>query len=137
MQHTKLDRWLIRKFVHINHIYFNTMPEGLPGDLDIEEAPEESGSSYQYRATTRDEDTAHEACEVFSEQNITYTARIEKMDTSFARFVGNPKRSVTILFMTIGLALMGLLFAFSGIPRAFISNMLAEKETVDEASKKR
>ena len=137
MQHTKLDRWLVRKFVHINRIYFNTMPDSLPEDLEIEEAPEESGATYKYRATTRDEEMAKEVCDMFAQQNITYTARIDKMDTPFARFIGNPHRSVTILFMTIGLALMGILFAFSGIPQAYISNLLTEKEVLDEAIKKK
>jgi len=133
MQHTKIDRWLIKKVVHINRIFFNTMPEGLPRELDIEEAPEESGAQFKYRATTREEEVAREACDIFSQQNITYTARVDKRDTPMARFVGNPKRSVTILFMTIAFALFGLLFALTGIPQALISNVLMEKEAIDAA----
>ena len=109
------------------------MPEGLPGDLDIEEAPPETGAQFKYRATTRDEETAQEACDIFGTQNITYTARVEERNTPLARFVGNPKRSVTILFMTLTLAFLGMLFAISGIPQAFIGNLLMEKEAIDSA----
>lgn len=137
MQQTQLDRWLVKKIVHVNRIYFQTMPEGLPDDIDIEEAPAESGARFKYRATTRDEETAREACEAFSAQNITYTARVEERDTPLARFVGNPKRSVTILFMSLALAFLGLAFALSGIPQAFIGNMLSEKQVLDDAKRKK
>jgi len=136
MQQTQFDRWLVKKFVHINRLYFNTMPDGLPDDLDIEEAPAESGAQFKFRATTYDEESAQEACDVFASQNIAYTARIDQRDSPLARFVGNPKRSVTILFMTLGLALMGILFTLSGIPRAYVENLLSEKEEVDEAQRR-
>ena len=106
------------------------MPEGLPDDLDLQEAPPESGARYKYRATTRSEEIAKEACATFSEQNITYTARVEERDTPLARFVGNPRRSVTMLLLSLFLLFMSIAFAISGIPQAFIARMLMDKEPV-------
>ncbi len=130
MQHTKFDRWLCRKFVHINRIYFNTMPEGIPRDLDIIEAGEESGARYKYRGTTRDEHLAHEVCEIFVSQNITYTARVDESDTLIARFVGNPRRSITMMIFWICLGFMGIVFALSGIPQLVMVNLLSDQDEV-------
>lgn len=135
MQHTKLDRWLCRKFVHINQIYFNTMPDNLPQGLDVKEAEEESGARYRYRATTRSEGLAREACDTFAAQSITYTARVDQLDTPLARFLGNPKRSVTMLMVWIGLILLGVLFILSGVTQMAISAMLQDKEAVKAPDK--
>lgn len=136
MQHTKLDRWLCRKFVHINQIYFNTMPDHLPQGLDIEEAEEESGARYRYRATTNSEETAKEACDVFATQNITYTARVDERTGALARFVGNPKRSVTMLIVWISLLIFGILFAVSGVVQVVISNLLQDKVELKAGDRK-
>ncbi|MCF6312732.1 MAG: hypothetical protein L3J39_09805 [Verrucomicrobiales bacterium] len=114
MQHTKFDRWLWRKFVHINQIYFNTMPDSFPHGLELMESDAESGARYRYRATTRSEHAAQELCEIFLAENITYTARIQNRDTVFARFVGDANRSVTMLVVWIGLFFVSVLFIFSG-----------------------
>lgn len=135
MQHTKLDRWLCRKFVHINRIYFNTMPEGIPRDLEIVESGAESGARYKYRGTTRDANLAHEVSEIFVSQNITYTARVDELDTLLARFVGDPRRSVTMMFIWIGLFIFGIIFAFSGIPQVVISNILMDQDSVKAQDK--
>lgn len=106
------------------------MPEGLPNDFDIVESDAESGARYKYRGTTRDEYLAHEVCEMFVTQSITYTARVDEMDTLIARFVGNPKRSVTMMFVWICLSLFGIVFAFSGIPQMVINNLLLDQDAV-------
>lgn len=136
MQHTKLDRWLCKKFVHINRIYFNTMPEALPQDLEIDEAGEESGARYKYRATTTSEETAKDACEVFAAQNIMYTARVDEKTGLLARFVGNPNRSVTMLAIWIGLFIFSLLFILSGVVPTLISNLLQDKVEIKAVDKK-
>jgi len=112
------------------------MPESLPGDLEIEEADEESGARYKYRATTNSEETAKEACNVFAAQNITYTARVDERTGTLARFVGNPKRSVTMLMVWIALLIFGILFAVSGVVQAVISNLLQDKVELKAVDKK-
>ena len=135
MQHTKFDRWLCRKFVHINRIYFNTMPVGLPRDLDVIEADEERGARYKYRGTTRDEYLAHEVSELFVSQNITYTARVDELDSLIARFVGNPRRSITMMIFWICLTFMGIVFAFSGIPQMVMANLMSDQDAVNAQDK--
>ena len=135
MQHTKLDRWLCRQFVHINRIYFNTLPESLPRELDVVEADKESGSRYRYRATTFSEQVAKDVCDIFATQNITYTARVDERDTLIARFVGNPKRSVTMLFVWLSIAFLAIAIALSGMIPMAVSTLLQDKKAVEMQDK--
>jgi len=138
MQKTKFDHWLLRKYVHINRIYFNTMPSAIPRGMDFLEAEGESGGRYKYRCSTRDEFLAKELCEVFVNENITFASRVDERDTSFANFVGNPKRSVTMMLIWIGLTFMAILFTVSGVTQMALSAILQDKDAVmdeDQAKK--
>ena len=134
-QHTKLDRWLWRRFVHINQIYFNTMPTTFPGGLDLMESDPESGAKYRFRATTRSEYAAQELCDLFLASNITYTARVQERDTPFAKFVGNPNRSVTMLMVWTFLTLLGIIFVLSGATQMVISKAMEDKDATLEQDK--
>ena len=111
------------------------MPEGLPRDLEIVEAGEESGARYKFRGTTRDEELAHEVSELFVSQNITYTARVDELDTFLAKFVGNPKRSITMMVIWISLGIFGAFFAISGIPQMVMNNLLSDQDEVKSQDK--
>ncbi len=138
MQKTKFDHWLHRKYVHVIRIYFNTMPESLPAGLELLEAGEEGGGRYRYRCSTRSEELAQDVCNLFLAENITYTSRIDSIDTPFARFVGNEQRSVTMLLVWIGIFFMAILFFFSGITQTALSIIMQDKDAVkaqDQAKK--
>lgn len=130
MQKTKIDRWLCRKFVHINQIYFNTLPESLPRGIVVEESGKESGARFRYRAETRDEDLAQEVCNLFVSQNITFTSRVHERDTLLAQYLGNPKKSVTMTALWVTMALVAILFYFSGLSQMVVATMLQDKDTV-------
>lgn len=111
------------------------MPESLPRELEIVEADKESGARYRYRATSFSEQLAKDACEIFAAQNITYTARVDERDTPLARFLGNPKRSVTMLFVWLTISFLAILFAISGVVPMAISTLLQDKESVGMSKK--
>lgn len=135
MQHTKFDRWLWRKYVHINQIYFNTMPGSFPRGMELMESDPESGARYRYRATTRSEVDAQELCDIFLAENITYAARVQERDTPFARFVGNQNRSVTLMTVWIFLFFMGIIFLLSGVTQMAITSMMEDRNEVRAADK--
>lgn len=108
------------------------MPSEIPRGMDFLEADGESGGRYKYRCSTRDEGLAKELCDLFATENITYASRIDERDTPFAKFVGNPKRSVTMMLIWIGLLFMGILFTLSGVTQMAISTLLQDKDSVME-----
>ena len=132
MQQTSFDQWLRRKFLFVTQIYCNTLPEGLPEELSVEEADEESGGRYHYTMKTRDDELVADTVECFRMQNITYTSRVYDRDVWFAKYLNNRTKSMTfrIVWLSMFLAFVG--FVFSGAPMAIVHYVMDEEEEVEE-----
>lgn len=132
MQQTRLDRWLIKKFIHINRIYCNTLPEDIPWGIKVEEAPAESGGRFLYKLTTQSEKLLGNLTEELSMQNITYTSRVEERKVWYGKFLNNPHKSFTYRMVWTSLGVFSFLFAVSGIPKMILDHLLADQEVVEE-----
>lgn len=127
MQQTSLDLWLRRKFVYINRVYCNTLPEQLPLGLRVEEAPEESGGRFLYKITTRSEDLLKELVTSLQSHNITYTSRVDDGDGWFVKYLNDPHRSFTFRVVWVLIIVSFVAFAVSGLPQ-YIWQKLTEEE---------
>ncbi len=133
MQQTPFDQWLRRKFLYVTQIYCNTLPEGLPSELPIEEAGEESGGRFRYTMTTRDEEIVAETVECFRMQTITYTSRVYDRDVWFAKYLNSRQKSMTfrVVWLLICLTFVG--FIVSGLPIRIYDYLVSdEEEEVEE-----
>lgn len=135
MQQTKLDLWLRRKFVYINRVYCNTLPDLLPLGLQVEEAPEESGGRYLYKLTTRSERILKDLVQALELQNITYTSRVDDIHAWYTRFLNNPHKSFTFTMVWAMIGFTGFVFAISGAPQKIWAALMDEEEEVAEEAK--
>ena len=135
MQQTTLDLWLRRKFVYVNRIYCNTLPDRLPLGLTVEEAPEESGGRFLYKITTRSEELLKDAVTALQGQNITYTSRVDDRNVWFTKYLNDPHKSFTYRVAWMLIILFILIFAVSGAPQ-YIWKKLTEEKTEEVVEEK-
>jgi len=134
MQQTSLDRWLRKKFIYINRVYSNTLPNGsFPFGTRVEEAPEESGGRYLYKISTRSERVLRGITDQLEAENITYTSRVEDRRTILNRLFNHPHKSFTMRLAWLSFGLAGLVFSLSGIPQKIWAWANDEEEEVEEA----
>ena len=132
MQQTSLDRWLRKKFIYINRVYCNTLPQGsLPFGVGVEEAPEESGGRYLYKISTRSERVLGRITEQLESENITYTSRVEDRRTPLNWLFNHPHKSFTMRLIWVLIGLAGTAFSLSGMPQK-IWAVLNEEEVPEE-----
>ena len=134
MQQTRLDRWLIKKFVHINRVYCNTLPEDIPWGVKVEEAPVESGGRFLYKLTTRSEKLLNQVADEMQMQNITYTSRVEERKVWYGKFINNPHKSFTFRMIWTSIGVFAFLFAVSGLPGMILDHLLADEEVMEEVA---
>jgi hypothetical protein len=136
MQQTALDQWLRKKFIFINRVYCNTLPQSLPFGLTVEEAPEESGGRYLYKLSTRSERVLEDISQQLEDENIIFTSRVEDRDTPFNWLFNHPHKSFTYRAMWTLIAIGGAIFSLSGMPQK-VWAMLTEEEVEEELVEKR
>lgn len=136
MQQTQLDLWLRRRFVYINRVYCNTLPERLPLGLLVEEAPEESGGRYLYKLTTRSEPVLKDLVQALEMQNITYTSRVDDLEAWYTKYLNNPHKSFTFSMVWVLFGVMGFIFAVSGAPQKIWAALMDEEKTEEVIAEK-
>lgn len=122
-----------RKFIYMNRVYCNTLPDQLPLGLLVEEAPEESGGRYLYKISTRSEELLKAVVHSLEMQNITYTSRVDDRQVWYTKYLNDPHKSFTFRVVWILIAVFGLVFSISGAPQA-IWRSLVDEEPVEEVA---
>ena len=126
MQQTQLDHWLKKRFSHITRIYCNVLPQGIPAQALIEEAPEGKSSSHRYRITSPSDEVTDGVISQFRLQGITFAARVDEGGGMVGRMVTRPRRSFTYdmvwLFggLSAGVAALVLCLWFGVFPKLYV-----------------
>ncbi|MAB77436.1 MAG: hypothetical protein CMO47_13390 [Verrucomicrobiales bacterium] len=116
MQQTSFDRYLARKFLHVSHVYCNTLPKNLPRGISVEESPEGSGARYLYRVTPSNEKALNELTTNLEAENITFTSRITDKQGIPNKLFNNPNKSFTMQVAWLILLIALISIAVSGLP---------------------
>ncbi len=132
MQQTALDRWLRRKYVYINRIYCNVLPDDIPAGVDLEEAHEESGGRFRYMLTPESDDILSDTVEEFRLNNITFTSRVDNKDGWLAKWLNRPNKSVTYEVAWIVMLILVGAFCASPLPNTLYGKLMADEIAEEE-----
>lgn len=116
MQQTSFDRYLARKYLHVSHVYCNTLPQDLPRGVKVEETTEESGTRYLYRMTPANDKVLKELTKNLEAENITFTSRIADKQGIPNKLFNNPNKSFTMQVAWLILLIAVISVAASGLP---------------------
>ena len=119
MQQTALDHWLQKKFSHVTRFYCNVLPEGIPNDIGVEEAPEGEASSHRFRITAMNDAKSDQVVDLLRVQGITYQAQIDERSGGASRLVSRPRRSLTydvawVMIIVVAIGIGGFFLVSTG-----------------------
>tara|TARA_R110002096_G_scaffold332415_1_gene526453 strand:+ start:1471 stop:1917 length:447 start_codon:yes stop_codon:yes gene_type:complete len=135
MQQTPLDRWLRKKYVYVSHVYCNTLPQGLPYGVTVEETTGESGSMYLYRLTPENDKILDELTAHLEVANITYTSRVSDNEGLGDKMLNDQNKSFTMQIAWLIFIVIILAVAFSGLPVHLWKTLSAAEEETDGKKK--
>ena len=132
MQQTSFDRYLTNKYVHVTHVYCNSLPPNLPLRVILEETSAESGSRYRYRLTANNDKALAELATLLEAENITYTSRVEDRGGLPGKLFNNPNRSFTMQLAWLILITVIVALSLSGLPVRLWQTLSADLETFEK-----
>ena len=131
MQQTQIDRWLRKKYVYISHVYCNTLPQGLPYGVTVEETTADCGGRYRYRLTPKNDKILDELTAHLEVANITYTSRIADHEGMGDKMLNDPNKSFTMQVAWLIFIIAILSIIFSGLPVHLWNTLSADEEETD------
>jgi hypothetical protein len=95
MQLTRLDRWLLQRFVHETQIYTMREPDELPAGVRHEEIPEKPGQKYKHLYSTRSTKKLDLLLDELKKGGQMFTTRVIDRPVWYAPILGPKGKSVT------------------------------------------
>jgi hypothetical protein len=76
MQLTRLDRWLLKRFVYETHVYTMRHPGELPHGVEERQMPDQPGRRFSYLFVSRDDKVTDAFIALLKAGNLMFTTRI-------------------------------------------------------------
>lgn len=126
MFQTKLDRWLIEKFVYEHHILVTTLPSKLPFGVKKEELPAATRSGYKFRLEISNPNTAEKVLENLRDEGRAFKTQIIEKSHWYNWLLNNKRKSFTFRIFWWAVFAFFLFFGISKLSRFSKTEQFAE-----------